>query len=109
VGLSDDANKLIKVARELYNTVTGENLTEKEATQKFLDLKIVEPLDVKSTGYLDELRHGQYFMNELFNIDVNAYKYLCEQSDCFYDDSKLGDSIKQLKEYWQKNKEEEKT
>jgi len=53
----------------------------------------------------NEQRYGQFFMNALYKIDAGAYQHLCEHSDCFFDDSKFENSLRQLKEYYEtKNK-----
>jgi len=41
---TEEVDKLIKASLDLYNTVSGKNLTEEEANKKFLEIKLDKPL-----------------------------------------------------------------
>jgi hypothetical protein len=54
-----------------------------------------------SATYKEQLRYGQYIMNELYNIWPEKYAQITgSDTDCFYNNSKVELTLTKLEKEW---------
>ncbi len=59
-----------------------------------------------SAAYKEQLRYGQYVMNELYNIWPEKYAEITGTSyDCFYDNTLVQSTLFKLEKDWKKKDE----
>jgi hypothetical protein len=94
-----------KITIDLTEGKTFDMWTNQQKLEKAMDKIIMDALkkqtDQKDSNKDNQERYGQRLMNILHKVDPDAYQHLIEHSDCFYNDLKIENSLRQLKEFWQ--------